>query len=254
MGKKLIHAFLLIFTYIFGSAILSYGCSVLFHALHAHWLVPFLIGIGFWITALVLWAMQKNTNVAITIAFLFAILACGFFIAAYIVGKHITLSFGAILIFGSLIPAYYLLLIALLSLKGYNRKAWYVLIAYVVFLLISIFLGAWACRALCAALNVVLPAETNMFFLFFYLLLGFLALGSILPVSDFKELALAVIAPALCATCIVGIIVLCALAGDGDCDCSGCDGGGCDSPADFDATTYKKKKSSSMSKLSDPWL
>ena len=258
-SKKLWQAFSLIFTYLLLASFLAYGSATLSASLGWQWGASFGIGVVFWVLSLVFFILLTNKDL-----FVFAVLAllcnaigAGLFIGAFAVGKNIPLDLGALPTIGGSVAVCYLLLMALLTVPKLKNKIWYVTVCYVLWMIVSIFLARWLLPLLLQAFGLHQPPETGMFLLFFFLLLGFFALGSLFPVDDLTELLKATVTPVLIATFLLLVIVLLCLAGCDDCDCGdGCDGccdcGDC-SGGQYNATGYGKRKPPSvrMSELSD---
>ncbi len=259
-SKKLWQAFSLIFTYLLLASFLAYGSATLSASLGWQWGASFGIGVVFWVLSLVFFILLTNKDL-----FVFAVLAllcnaigAGLFIGAFIVGKNIPLNFGSLITLAFMVAGCYLLLMALLTVPKLKYRIWYVVVCYIIWIVGSIFLARWLLPLLLQAFGLRQPPETGMFLLFFFLLLGFLALGSLIPADDFTELLKATVTPALVATFLLLVIVLLCLAGCDDCDCGdGCDGccdcGDC-SGGRYNSTGYGKRKPTAirMSELSGP--
>ncbi len=253
-NKKLWHTFGVIFFYMLFTALLALGCSALFRVFNATWLVPFIIGVVFWIASLVFLALREE-HIACTFgALLCNVLGCGFFIGAFLIGKNITLPFLSLPLLSVFISLLFLLLMLLLT-PATHQKLWYVIPAYILWLTGSIFATVYLAPLLLETCNLAIPAETEMFLLFFLVIFGFLSLGAVFgSAEDFIELLQMLILPAICATFFILIIVLLCLLGCDDCECG--DGDCCDccdcSGGELRSTTYGKKKRTSMSKISSP--
>ncbi len=246
-SKKLWQAFFIIFAYLVFTAVISYAAARLAAVLSLPWGVPLGVGVALWVATLVLYLCREKVRFASFFALFVCMLGSSFLIAAYIVGTNSSISLVALLLTavfcGACYPLYMLLLTAPLK-----SRLWFVILSFILWIAGSVLLGVFLSPVLLQGLN--LPADFGTFLLFFYLLLGSMAIGSVLPAEDFSDMAATLLAPALCATFFIGVIVVVALAcGDsGDCDCSCGDCfGDCGS---FDGTSYKKKQNTTMQKLS----
>ena len=154
-----------------------------------------------------------------------------------------------------MIAALYLILMLLLTIPHLKDLGWYVAICYVVWMTGSVLLGVFVFPHIFEALHLPLTAEFGMFLLFFFLLLGFLALGSLMPADGFFDLLRVCVLPSLIATFFILFVVLAALTECDDCDCGGdcCNCEPC-SCADAAPTQYGKRSPSSqtMSSMSNP--
>ena len=259
-SSKLWHSFALILTYLLFTALIAAVGSSFFENINAHWGFPIGIGAAFWIASLILWFQHEKHNLFIVFALLTNGIGAGFSIAAYIVGMAIEIKLPFLLAFAAMIAGLYLILMLLLTIPYLKDLVWYVAVCYIVWMTGSVLLGVFVFPHIFEALQLPLPAEFGIFLLFFFLLLGFLALGTLMPVDRFFDLIRNTILPALVATFFIIIIVLLCLAGCDDCDCGdscgdccGCDGGDC-SGGKYNSTGYGKRTQSSqtMSSMSNP--
>lgn len=254
-SKKLWQAFALIFGYLFLSVVSCQAGVIFFNILHAKWGVALGFGIAFWVISLVFFLARKKGIGFVISALPFNAAACGLLISAFLIGKKIAISFPVLLLLGVSIACFYLLFMLFLSFP-LKTKGWYVSVALFTYLLIAVLLGAWLYPILANALNVTLPKDFEWILAFFYLLLGFLSFGSVTEAENLKELLLALIAPALCVTCLLGIAVVIIVAfGDSDCDCDCCDASDCCVlDKEYNGTTYaqRKNRKTSLSEMSNP--
>ena len=257
-SKKLWHSFAVILTYLLIVSLIATGSSLLFKNFKAPWGVPFGVGVGLWIASLVFCLARDQHISFIPLSLLTNALGAGLFIAAFIVGKNITLDFAALPILALTIAALYLFLMMLLSVPNLKYKIWYVVICFVLWMTGSIFLGSWLCPHILRFSALQTPNELDIFLVFFFILLGFLSLGSLLPADDFSELLGVMVIPALVATFLILFIVLLCLAGCDDCDCGDgcgecCDCGDC-SGGQYNSTAYGKRSKNvqTMASMSEP--
>lgn len=252
-SKKLWQAFGIIFLYLLLTAGVAFGSAQIFHICHAPWGVPMGIGIGLWIVCIILFVKRKENRWLGIVGLFLNALACGILISAYIIGKNIFPPATALLSFAALVGTCFLLLMLFLSVTKLCDKIWYQILVFLVWIGVSIFL----CLCLYGKISKTIgfSMDGTLFPLFFLLILDFLSLGVFIETEDFFDLAAFLSAPALCATCIVGIVVLLCLAGDGcDCDCgSGCCDGCTCSEGNHNATRHNKRNGvTTMSEISDP--
>lgn len=259
-SSKLWHSFALICTYLLFTALIANIGSLCFQNVEAHWGILLGIGIVFWGLSLIFVAQGEKHKLFLIFALIANVIGAGSAIAAYIVGMAIEITILALFALAIMIAFLYLFLMLLLTVPNLKYAIWYVVICYIVWMTGSVLLGVFVFPHIFEALHLPLPAEFGMFLLFFFLLLGFLALGTMFPVEEFFDLIRNTILPALAATFLIIIIVLLCLAGCDDCDCGdscgdccGCDGGDCSS-GKYNSTGYGKKSPSSqtMSSMSNP--
>ena len=257
-NKKLWHSFAVILTYLIFTAFVATGVNTLFQNFHVHWGFPFGIGVAFWIASLILWFQHEKHAIFIILALLTNAIGAGFAIAAFAVGKAIELSFFALPVLATMIAALYLILILLLTIPNLKDMIWYLIVCYVVWMAGSVLLGIFIFPHIFEVLHFSVPTEFGIFLTFFFLLLGFLAVGTIIPVDDFFGLLHMLIVPALIATFLIFVIVLAVLTECDSCDCGGecCDGCGCgnDRYRSSTPTQYmgKPRVHKTMSSMSNP--
>lgn len=255
-SKKLWHSFAVILTYLLLASLIATGGSRLCDLLHAKWGVPFGVGVALWIASLVFYLARDQHVSFISLSLFTNALGAGLFIAAFIVGKSIALDFALLPILALSISALYLFLMMLLSVPKLKHKIWYVVICFVLWMTGSIFFGSWLCPHILRLSALQTPNESDVFLVFFFILLGFLSLGSLLPADNFFELLGAMVIPALVATFFILVIVLLCLAGCDDCDCGDgcgecCDCGDC-SGGQYNSTAYgKRSKTQTMAGMSE---
>ena len=256
-STKLWHSFAVILTYLVFAAFIATGVNVLFQNLHIHWGFPFRIGAALWIASLILWFQHEKHNMFIILALLTNAIGAGFAIAAFAVGKALELSFFALPALAAMIAALYLILMLLLTIPYLKDFVWYVAVCYIVWMAGSVLLGIFVFPHIFRAFQLATPAEFGIFLTFFFLLLGFLAVGTVIPVDDFFDFLRALLLPSLIATFLILFIVLLGLS-QGECcdgaecgDCCDCGGG---SNSKSNPTGYRKKSHSSqtMSSMSNP--
>ncbi|MBQ8374414.1 MAG: hypothetical protein IJX98_02430 [Clostridia bacterium] len=226
-GKKMWHALGVIALYLCTAALTACLGAWIFSALRAPWGVPLGIGVAVWALSIVFFALREKSKAFQFCAVPLNALASGVLISAFIVGKALTVEPVSLLLLACFCALCYLFLMALLTVPRLSEKIWYQIVAFAVWMTGSVFLCIWLYPLLLGSLNLALP-ERETFLLFFLLLLGFLAFGSLLEAENFPALLLNLTAPAMIATCLIGLIVIAVLSGcdSFDCgDCGGCDGG-----------------------------
>lgn len=219
----------LIFLYLTFVAVGSWGISKLFTSLRSPWGVPFGIGVGVWITSLVFLILHENHPRLARLALGLTAISCGFFISAFLVGKGISVSLLSLLLLSSLCAFCYFLLMLFMSVPNASGLLWYEIAAFLVWLTGSVLLVVFATQPLLSYFSLTLP-ERGFLIAFFLILLGFLALGSLLNAESFSELVKMLSVPMLVASGLIALIVLLALSGCDSCDCADscdcCDSGG----------------------------
>lgn len=256
-SSKLWHSFALICTYLLFTALIANIGSLCFQNVEAHWGFPIGIGAAFWIVSLILWCQHEKHNLFIVFALLTNGIGAGFSIAAYIVGTSIQITFPFLLALAAMIAALYLILMLLLTIPHLKDLGWYVAICYIVWMTGSVLLGVFVFPHIFEALHLPLTAEFGMFLLFFFLLLGFLALGTLLSADGLFDLLQVSILPSLIATFLLLVIILGVLT-QGECgDCcecgEACNCGGGESGKKSSPTKYGGKRgfSQTMSSISN---
>lgn len=258
-SKKLWHAFGILFAYLIVTALLAVETAKLFVRWHCGWGVPFTIGTILWLISLVvLLVLMKNSHLSDSLALLIFpinVAASGFLIAAFIVGKNDLAQPSSILLMATLVACCYLLLMAFLTVPSLKDRVWYQIVCYIIWMVGNVFLCSFLFDVFAAVFSLAIPAERSMLFLFFFILLGLLAIGTLLSSDNFKELLSTMILPAMIATFLIAIIVLLALAGGDGCDGCDCGGEACDcSGGKHNATKYggmnKKSRNTTLSELS----
>lgn len=224
-SKKLWHSFALLTIYLFIVAFGAYAFARFSTLCHAPWGIPFAFGVAIWIFAIVCLILREKADVFKTLCLPCTAFSCALWVAAYIVGKELTLSLSALLLFSALVSACYLLLMALLSIPTLSEYLWYQIVAFLVWLTVSVLVLVFLAGVWLELFGLQLP-EGWFFVTVFSILLGFLAFGGMLDAENFAELWQFTAVPMLVATGAVGLIVLLALAGGDSCDC-GCDDCGC---------------------------
>ena len=251
-SKKLWTSFILIVIYLLLTAFVASGSANLFVTIGWKWGVPFAVGCIFWVLSLVLFLCREKAFLFSPFSLLSNAVGAGFFIGAYIIGKKLAFSWIALTALSFSVSLTYLVLMLFLSVPVIKRKIWYVIIAFALCVTASVFLSQFLFSK---GAGMHLPQKSGMFFFFFLFLYGMLALGSLAPVDNFEELLTFILIPSLVSTFFIAIIVLFCLAGDGDCDCGdGCEGccdcGDC-SGGEYNSTTYGKRRSTTMSQMSN---
>ena len=253
-SKKLWHSFAVILTYLCLVAGIATLGSIFFQNVQSNWVVALIVGVGFW---LILCALHEK-HVAFTIlAFITNAVGAGFSIAAFVIGKSLSLSVFALPMLAVMVAFLYLLLMALLTVTPLKNFIWYVIVSSLVWITASVLVGVFLFPTFFGIFQIPLPNEFGLLLTFFFLLLGFLAMGTLFQAEDFFELLFHMIGPALIATFFIIVIVLLCLAGCDSCDCDGGCDGGCDCGSGqggkYNPTTYGKKRSSTtMSSYSNP--
>lgn len=238
---KLWHTFGIIIGYLCLVALLACGVGAL-RAYSVPWGVPFGIGCGIWVAAILCLTQREKRRIFGILPLPMSATSCGLFVGAFILGKHLHIDINQLLVLALLVAACYLLLMLLLTITPLKDRIWYQIICFLVWLGASVTAMIFACNALFSDMQ-----ERGMFLLFFLLLLGFLAAGSLIETEDFLALWHMLIVPAFIATGIVGILVLLAVSGGDGCD--GCDCGDCHDGCSceggkHDGTGYTKKQKS----------
>lgn len=220
-SKKLWHSFALIFLYLVFTMFAAWIFASLFRALNAPWGIPIGIGIAVWVLALVFLIVHENHPVLARWALFLTALSCGFCIAAFLVGKGLSVSLLALLLLALLCAFCYLLLMALMSIPKASALLWYEILVFVLWLAGSVLLVVFTAQPLLAYFSLSLP-EQGFMLAFALILLGFLAIGSMLDAESFSELLKMLAVPMLVATGLIALIVLLVLSGGDGCDCGDC--------------------------------
>ena len=199
------------------------------------------IGAGLMVVALVpLFLRDKYPKIA-ALPLCINALACGLLVAAYFIGSKTALSLPAALYSALAASGAYLVFMLLLTVPVLRDKRIYIAVVSLL----------W-----CAALFITGGILWHTFgagyaaFTLFCIFSALFAFASLFPSQDMEELLCALALPSSFAAGIVAVIVLCALAGDGDCDC--CDGADCGDCCDCTPDYGGGKKRTTMSELSAP--
>ena len=238
-SKKMWQTLLILFLFLFVSALLAWAAASLLKA--AKWQLVFGIGAGLMVVALVpLFLRAKYPKIA-AMPLCINALACGFLVAAYFIGSKTALSLPAALYSALAASGAYLVFMLLLTVPVLRDKRIYIAVVSLL----------W-----CAALFLTGGILWHTFgagyaaFTLFCIFSALFAFASLFPSQDMEELLCAFALPSSFAAGIVAVIVLCALAGDGDCDC--CDGADCGDCCDCTPDYGGGKKRTTMSELSAP--
>ncbi len=242
---KLWHIFAVIIGYFACVVGIAYATALL----SWRWWLPFCIGVGIWITAIVFFIKRESNAEVGSLALPATALSCGLFIGAFIIGTQIRVVFLDLALLAGLTVGCFLILMALLTPAQLSNRVWYQALSLVIWLSISITGLIFTARALLPSL----PSR-GIFLLFFLLLLGFFGFGALIESYDFKETCSSLVLPLIAATCLIGILALLLISGGDGCDCDGgcCDGMDC-SGGNHNATQYTKRKQrpTTMSHLSN---
>ena len=240
-SKKLWTAFAVISSYLILCALLIGLNAWVFRSVGAHgWGYPCGFGIALWIGSIVFFCARAKRKPFALFALICNALSSGLLISAYVIGTQTDVSLVSLLFLAAFVAVIYLLFMLLLSLPVHNA-VWYVIVAYVVWLSATVCAGIFLYPIIANAWGI-LPINYGMLLLFFLLIIGFLAFGSVLPVDNKNELLSALVIPSVIATCFIAVIVILVLSGGDGCDCGdACDCGDC-SGGQYNSTSYGKKK------------
>ncbi len=261
-SKKMWHALIALSGYLILTAAITVGIAKLFTIWNCKWGVPFSIGCVIWVISLILTLIliEKNSIKESFALLLYPLnsIACGFLIAAYIIGKNDSVQFLSLVLMASLLACSYLLLMILFTIPSLKEKLWYQIVSYIIWFVGSIFLCVFLFNFLSTAFAIPIPQERDMLFIFFFIILFLLSIGTLFSTANFYELLSLMILPACIATFFIGVIILAALSGcdSCDCDCGDSCGESCDcNKGKHNATQYTEVRRSepytSFSDISD---
>lgn len=248
-SKKMWQAFAVICGFMLLAASIAWTVRAIFPDYtgdKSRWGIPFGIGVVFMIASIILSAIRGRLPRSAWAALLFNSIACGLFVGAYLIGKGLGPLYGEIVAAALAPAAFFLVLMAALSVPKLKEKRWYIILCSILWVA-ALFGGGVAAWGF-------VPIGGNRWvpyicLLLFSIAVTGLALGALLSADSLWELLYGMVTPSTVCLGFIAVIVLVALAcGDGgDCDCGGgcCDG--CDCSPGYGSG--KKTKRTTMSEL-----
>lgn len=244
-SKKMWQALAIMFGFMLLSALIAWatGSAAPGLGLSDKWGLPFVFGIIFMIASVVFSLLRGRLPRSSWISLLLNSVACGLLIGAYLVGENFKAPLAEV-VGSALAPAaFFLVLMAALTVPKLNEKRWYVILCYILWA-VALFGGGAATRSLMPSDDT--RSSYMLLFLFSVAEAG-LALGALLSADSFWGLLYGMVTPSTVCLGLIAVIVLVALAcGDGgDCDCGGCCDG-CDCSPGYGSGKTKKTTMSEL--------
>lgn len=233
---KLWHSFISILGFFTLTALIAGGVNDL-SAYKVPWGFPFGVGAFVWIIAIVFYALREKSKFPVLFSLPAAAIACGLFIGSFLLGKHVSVKMGDLLLLSVVVSVCYLIWMGFMSVNTKKDRILYQVITFIAYMGISVAISILLSKQLLPNLK-----ERGMLLLFFLLILAFLSAGSLLEAKGFQTLWSQLALPAFVATGIVAVIVIAILSEYDSCDCGDCGDGCSHEKGNHNGASYTKKK------------